>query len=215
MTVSAIIPQARLRTAKTRLTPALSPRARAALSLALLRHVCIAVRAVPAVERLTVVSPDRAVRAWGEARGWTVAPDQGWDLNAALRGTMRSPACEGRALLIVVADLPWLGAADVTSLVAASRPERVVLAPSKDGIGTSALLVPAGHEFGPAFGPGSRAAHHREAATHGLDVVEVIRPGIAFDLDTPDDLAALKVTGRFDELVWGEAGRDPASYSQG
>ncbi|HLJ62140.1 MAG TPA: 2-phospho-L-lactate guanylyltransferase [bacterium] len=214
MTVSAIIPQARLRAAKTRLAPALSPRARAALSLALLRHVCVAVRAVPAVEGLTIVSPDRAVRGWGEVGGWTVAPDWGSDLNTALRGTMGSPACQGRDLLIVVADLPWLRAADVASLLAASRPGRVVLAPSKDGMGTSALVVPAGHAFAPAFGPASRAAHHREAGARGLDVVEVFRPGIAFDLDTPDDLAALEAAQRFDALVWDGAGR-PVSYSQG
>ncbi|HXX38623.1 MAG TPA: 2-phospho-L-lactate guanylyltransferase [bacterium] len=209
-TVCATIPQSRLHDAKTRLAPALGPRRRTALALALLGHVCAVVRATPGVERLTIVSPDPRVRSWGGAHGYAVVLDPGRGLNTALGGILRSGARAGRGVLVIAADLPWLGVHDVAALLEALRPGRVVLAPSKDGAGTNALVLPAGCQFTPAFGPGSRTAHHREAASRRLEVVEVVRPGVAFDIDTPDDLAALEAAGWSDGVVWGPGrlGRD-------
>jgi len=191
MTVSAIVPQKQLGEAKSRLRGALAPGDRATLSLALLRHVCGTVAAVVGVDRVTVVTPDPGIRQY--LRGWGLGSvlDPGRDLNDALARVMASPVCEGRDALVVVADLPWLRPPDVVALLAASRRRSVVLAPSKDGAGTSALLVPAGVRFTPAFGIGSRVAHRRAAQASGLGVVEIVRPGTAFDLDTPEDLGGL------------------------
>ncbi|HKV70030.1 MAG TPA: hypothetical protein VJN62_02225, partial [Gemmatimonadales bacterium] len=66
------------------------------------------------------------------------------------------------------------------------------LAPSRDESGTNALLLPPGVVIHPAYGLGSRRAHRSIARRLGLRVVEVHRPGLAFDLDTPADLAALR-----------------------
>jgi len=52
----------------------------------------------------------------------------------------------------------------------------------------------------PAFGVGSRAKHHRLAQTLRLRVTEVCRPGLAFDLDTPCDVAALGPGQAFNSL---------------
>jgi len=198
MTVSAIVPQKWLGEAKSRLRGALTSDDRAALSLVLLRHVCGTVAAVAGVDRVTVVTPDPRVRE--RLRAWGVGSvlDAGRDLNDALAQVMASPVCQGRDVLVVVADLPWLRPPDVVALLAASRRRSVVLAPSKDGAGTSALLVPAGIRFLPAFGIGSRAAHRRAAQASGLGVVEIVRPGTAFDLDTPEDLAGLPGLGWLD-----------------
>ncbi len=193
MGVLAIVPQSHLRAAKTRLAAVLAPDARAALALRLLGRVCAALRATPDVAGLTVVSPDPSVRVWGDRNGYAVTLDPGYGLNAALayaRGA-RDPRQD---VLIMAADLPWLRPADVTALLRARREGRVVLAPSKDGAGTNALALPGRRQFTPAFGAGSRVAHRREAALRGLEVIEVVRPGLAFDVDTPDDLQALSRT---------------------
>jgi 2-phospho-L-lactate guanylyltransferase len=191
VSVTAIIPQKRLADAKSRLASVVAPEARAALSRRLLARVCGAVRAVPAVEALTIVTPDPAVREWARRRGYETVVDPEQGLNPALAHALRLPRCEGRAILILAADLPWVRPSDVAALVSAGRAGRLVLAPSKDGMGTGALLVPADVRFGPAFGTGSRAAHRRAAERLGLEVIELLRPGLACDLDGPEDLAAL------------------------
>jgi 2-phospho-L-lactate guanylyltransferase len=191
MRAAAIVPQKPLARAKSRLTSVLAPAPRSGLSLDLLRHVCAVLRAVPAVEALAIMSADSAVRARAGVWGVPVAPDPGPDLNAAL-AAMIAAAAAGRArrgVLVLAADLPWVGPADVQALLAAGRRGALVLAPSGDGTGTNALLVPPGVSFRPAYGEGSRAAHRERARACGLHLVEVYRPGLAFDLDTPDDLA--------------------------
>jgi 2-phospho-L-lactate/phosphoenolpyruvate guanylyltransferase len=104
----------------------------------------------------------------------------------------RTLAIHSRAILIVSADLPLLQPADAAAMLAAGEARRVVLAPSRDAAGTNALLLPPATLFRPAFGRGSRAAHRARARACGLRVVEVCRPGLAFDLDTPADLTALE-----------------------
>lgn len=197
MRVRAIVPQKPLALAKGRLAGALPPAARAALTLALLRHVCTVLRTVPAVEALAVMSFDPVARTSAEAWGVVSQPDLASDLNGALAAVIAASARaeRRRGLLVIAGDLAWLRAADVAALLRAAGPDAVVLAPSKDGTGTNALLVPPGVSFRPAYGEGSRAAHHRAARALGLRLVELYRPGLAFDVDTPDDLAAVLRTG--------------------
>jgi 2-phospho-L-lactate guanylyltransferase len=61
--------------------------------------------------------------------------------------------------------------------------------------GTNALLLN-GREtiaaFPFHFGIGSRLQHERAATGMGLRVVDVVRPGLALDLDTPDDWGKLR-----------------------
>ncbi len=197
MTVRAIVPQKPLALAKGRLAAALSPAARGALSLALLRHVCAVLQSVPAVEAVGIMSLDPMVRAGAGAWGVSSWPDPGSDLNGALAQVIAASARadQRRGLLVIAGDLAWLRAADAAALLQAAGPDAVVLAPSKDGTGTNALLVPPRAPFRPAYGDGSRAAHHRAARALGLRIIEVCRPGLAFDVDTPDDLAAVLRTG--------------------
>ncbi len=192
MRISVVVPQKPLALAKGRLAPALGPSARATLSLTLLRRVCAVLRSVPAAEDLTIMTPDPVVRS--HAAGWGVASraDRGADFNDALAEAIAGAACARRrhGILVIAGDLPWLCAADVTAMLGAADLDTLVLAPSKDGTGTNALLVPPGVRFRPAYGEGSRATHRDRARARGLGVVEVHRPGLAFDVDTPDDFVA-------------------------
>jgi len=195
--VRALVPQKPLVLAKSRLAEALDPPARAALTLRLLWRVCAVLRAAPGVEAVSIMTPDATVRA--SAAGWGMAAclDPGRDLNTALAAVIgaASRAARGPGMLIVAADLPWLEVADVAALLAPARPGVLVLAPSRDGAGTNALVCPPGVRFRPAYGGGSRARHRDRARDAGLEVVEVRRPGLACDLDTPEDLAMLRARG--------------------
>ncbi len=196
MRARAIIPQKPIALAKGRLAAVLGPKSRAALSLALLQHVCATLRTAADVEDVVVMTPDQDVRARVAAWGVRAIPDPAPGLNPALTEALVPMVGWSHGLLIVAGDLPFLEVADIVALLGASTRQALGIAPSKDGTGTNALALPPGILIRPAFGRGSFAAHRRQAHALGLRVTEIARPGLAFDLDTPVDLAAYLTAGR-------------------
>lgn len=194
MRVRAIVPQKPLPDAKSRLASVLSAPARATLSLALVRTVCATLRAVPGVEDTIIMTPDPGIQAQAAAWGVRAILDPHPELNTALAEACLRLAGSSHGILVVAADLPFLRPADIIALLAAGRARSLALAPSKDG-GTNAMLVPPGVTFRPAYGPGSLAAHRRRSRALGLGIVEVQRPGLAFDVDTEADLLSVRGAG--------------------
>jgi 2-phospho-L-lactate guanylyltransferase len=87
-------------------------------------------------------------------------------------------------------DLPNLTAGDVQALLAAAEEGRsVAIAPDRAGSGTNGLALRPPDIIGFRFGAGSMAAHREEALAAGIEPRLVERDGLAFDLDTPQDLA--------------------------
>jgi 2-phospho-L-lactate guanylyltransferase len=167
---------------KSRLSGALAAHERVALSEALHRHVLDCVERAGICERVLTLSP--ALAALDPAR-WV---QQERDLNVELaraRGLLSAP------LLVLNADLPVLTPEDLRALAAAAESAGSAVAPDRHGTGTNAtaLLPHAPFEF--AFGRGSLAAHLRAAPEARV----VCRAGLAFDLDTPADLAELITSG--------------------
>ena len=196
MRARAIVPQKGLLGAKRRLEGVLSAAGRAALSVAALSHVCATLKAAPSVESVVVMTPDAAARAQAAAWGIPVLADPRPGFNDALEQAIRDGGAL-HAVLVVAADLPLLAPSDVEAMLAVARPGRLVLAPSKEGTGTNAVVVPPGMAFHPAYGAGSLFVHRRGARAGGHEVVEVRRPGLAFDLDTEADLRALRYCDAF------------------
>lgn len=200
MSIGAIVPQKPLAMAKSRLGGVLPAGARAALSLALLERVCAVLRASMGIEDVVVMTPDPVVGAFAAARGVRTVPDPTPGLNAALAEVFRPLSRGSRGILVISADLPLLQPVDIAAIVAAADPRTLVVAPSKDTVGTNALLLPSTVVFRPAFGQASLAAHRHRAEALGLRAVLLRRPGLAFDLDTPADLAALRSAQTFNSL---------------
>ncbi|HEX4836773.1 MAG TPA: 2-phospho-L-lactate guanylyltransferase [bacterium] len=193
MKARVIVPQKPLALAKGRLAAVLDPRTRATLSLTLLRGVCVTLRAAADVEGLVVMTLDPDIRARVAAWGVRTITDPAPGLNHALAEALVSFSTRSHGLLVLAGDLPFLRPADIAALLSARTPRGIGLAPSKDGAGTNALLLPPGILLRPAFGRGSLVAHRRQALALGLTVTEIARPGLAFDLDTPADFAAYLV----------------------
>lgn len=101
-------------------------------------------------------------------------------------------------LLIAHADLPALTPDDVVAVL--SPGGDVVCATDRPGLGTNMLALTASQPFTFRFGPGSLAAHRREAADRGLRFGVVERVGSAHDLDTAADWAALPGQARAELL---------------
>ena len=184
-----IVPHRGLAASKTRLAPILSPEERTSLAGRLLRRVLEVARSV--ADDVVVITPSAALAEIVEGAGAHLLVQRGLGLNAGLRQARDEALADGVDLLVVLhGDLPNLEADDIRRLVdGCPVPSGVAIAPDKAGTGTNGLCLrpPAVIDF--AFGDGSFARHVAEAHASGVPMTVVRRPGLAFDLDTPADLA--------------------------
>lgn len=202
MSIWAVIPAKNPHAAKTRLAPALSAQERAALARRLLAGTVGAALRCPALSGVLVVSAAAELRALAldlGARAYadpaTADPAAGDPLNAAIAlGLRRAADLGATAVLVLPADLPLLSPDVIMDFVDEAGDTAVALAPDRSGTGTNALLLRPPRALDPLFGPGSFARHRAAARVRGHAVTTVYLPALAFDLDTPDDLALLRVT---------------------
>lgn len=184
----AVIPIKRLREAKQRLSPLLSPPERANLASTMLSAVLAAVREVNGLAGIAVVTSDPSL----------VPADALWisDPGNGLNGAVAAAAVEldrrgASAILIIPADIPFVTAAEIEALLAASRNASVVIAPDRSRRGTNALLLAPPRLFGTHFGEDSLAKHVAVAQAKGQVAHICNGPGLAFDIDQPQDLDEL------------------------
>lgn len=173
---------------KTRLRGALTDARRQALTASMLRHVVDAASGIDDVAVL-LLGPSRH----GLPDSLPVLADPRHGLNGALASATRTAAAAGISrVAFVSADLPFVTRADLASLLAVA-PAEAAIAPDRWGRGTNALCLPlpAGSGFRFAYGAGSFFRHRAEAARLGLRALPINAPGLAFDIDTPEDLETL------------------------
>jgi 2-phospho-L-lactate guanylyltransferase len=185
-----IVPHRGLAAAKTRLAPSLTPDERIALAGQLLRRVLEVARQVG--DDVVVISPSRELAELVEPIGARLVVQRGMGLNEGLEQARFDAMVEDVGTLVILhGDLPNLQASDVSALIdslPASGPG-VAIAPDRGGTGTNGLVLRPPGVIGFRFGTGSFAAHLAEVERARVPLVAVSRAGLAFDLDTPEDLA--------------------------
>ena len=175
---------------KTRLDATLGQSGRRQLMRRMLSHVLHVARAVPAIDEVLVVSPERDAIP----RDVNVLRDSGMDLNAAFdAGRQAALAAGATGLVLLPADLPLLSGADLEQLLVAGRRAGVAIAPDRNGSGTNGLYLSLerGARMCFAFGPGSRERHEAEARSCGYRAQTVAIPGLQADIDTRADYDAV------------------------
>jgi 2-phospho-L-lactate guanylyltransferase len=189
VSVRIIVPHRGLAAAKTRLSPVLDDDEREALAKRLLERVLRV--AHEACRDVVVITPSAALGPEVEAAGARLVVQRGMGLNAGLeQARLEAIVDEVTELVVLHGDLPNLSTDDVAALLDAMPAERgVAIAPDRAGTGTNGLALRPPDAIGFRFGLDSLAAHVAEAKAAGVPLVEVHRPGLAFDLDTPADLA--------------------------
>jgi len=189
VSVRIIVPHRGLAAAKTRLSDVLDDGEREALARRLLEQVLSVAHA--ACGDVVVITPSEALGPLVAAAGARLVVQRGMGLNAGLDQARAEALVDGVTTLVVLhGDLPNLTTEDVAALLeAVPTPGGVALAPDRGGTGTNAIALRPPDAIGFRFGVGSLASHHEEAEAAGVPLVEVHRPGLAFDLDTPADLA--------------------------
>lgn len=189
MSVRIIVPHRGLAAAKTRLSPVLDDGEREALARRLLEQVLRIARET--CDDVVVITPSEALAPLVLAAGAHLVVQLGLGLNAGLEQARHEAIVDDVAtLLILHGDLPNLQTDDVAALLDALPAARgVAIAPDRAGSGTNGLALRPPNAIAFRFGVGSFEAHLAQAAEAGVPILEVHRPGLAFDLDTPADLA--------------------------
>ncbi|HEU4974808.1 MAG TPA: 2-phospho-L-lactate guanylyltransferase [Baekduia sp.] len=196
MRTVAILPVKRFRAAKQRLGTGLADGTRRALAEAMVTDVLIALRRAKRVDEVLVVSGEPAAVAL--AAGYDAAaviddPDDAGHSAAALRGVAAAVERGADRVLLVPGDCPALDPVEVDALLARDGgPRHVVVVPDRHGEGTNALVLTPPAVMEPSFGPGSRRRHEELARATGATVEALDVPSLGLDVDTLDDLEALR-----------------------
>jgi 2-phospho-L-lactate guanylyltransferase len=191
VTTRIIVPHRGLEAAKTRLATSLAPEERMLLASQLLRRVLGVVRQV--CDEVVVITPSRALAEIVEPTGARLVVQRGMGLNEGLEQARFDALVDDIETLVVLhGDLPNLRPSDVETLLGAlptGDAPAVAIAPDRAGTGTNGLVLRPPGVIRFRFGTGSFAAHLEEVRHAGVPLVAVNKAGLAFDLDTPEDLA--------------------------
>jgi len=192
MDMWAMVPVKERDRAKERLAPLLPPEMRQALALAMLEDVLAALAAASGLAGLLVVTVDPAARWLARAYGARLVEDGARDGHTgAVLAAARLLAAEGRAgMLTLPGDIPLVTADEITRLVAAHRTAPAfTIVPSHDEGGSNAIICSPPDAVPLRFGVDSFFPHLRAAEAQGIRPTVLRLPGIALDIDNPEDLA--------------------------
>jgi 2-phospho-L-lactate/phosphoenolpyruvate guanylyltransferase len=191
VTTRIIVPHRGLEAAKTRLATSLAPEERMLLASQLLQRVLGVVRSVS--DDVVVITPSRALAEIVDPTGARLIVQRGMGLNEGLEQARFDALVDDVDTLVVLhGDLPNLRPDDVETLLRAlpdGEEPAVAIAPDRAGTGTNGLVLRPPGVIRFRFGSGSFAKHLEEVERAGVPLVAVNRAGLAFDLDTPADLA--------------------------
>ena len=193
--IGLVIAVKRLAAAKTRLAPVFSAATREAVVLAMMVDTIRAALAVPALQSVTVVTPDRVAadtaRELGAQALTDPTPDgHGDPLNNAIAAAEAVVRESTPNIIALQGDLPALQPQELAEAIATARSYPRSFVGDRHGTGTSALFafdVP----LEPRFGPDSARRHQHSGAIE----LTGAWPGLRCDIDTPDDLMVARRLG--------------------
>ncbi len=189
-----LLPVKDLNNAKKRLIGVLTPEERFGLAEAMLKDTIRAVQGVKHAEQIFVVTNYKPAMCLAEDRGWEIL-QEGQQISESDSVDAASRLCELRGvtgLLRVPLDVPLVQASDIDELLAVECEEpALVIVPSRDGLGTNAILRMPPALFPSHFGMGSFAKHVGEAERIGARVILRRSPRLEMDVDDEADLRVL------------------------
>jgi 2-phospho-L-lactate/phosphoenolpyruvate guanylyltransferase len=193
--VGLVIAVKRLVAAKTRLAGVFSAATREAVVLAMMVDTIRAALAVPALQSVTVVTPDQVAAEAALESGAQVLSDPTPEghrnpLNNAISAAEDVIRDSTPNIVVLQGDLPALQPQELAEAIAAARGYPRSFVGDRHGTGTSALFA-FGVALAPEFGPDSARRHQHSGA------IELTGPwpGLRCDIDTPDDLMVARRLG--------------------
>ena len=196
--ILAVVPVRGSSSAKTRLAPLFTEDERLALVWAMLQRLVGEINASGAVDQTLIVTRDeRAVRSHVAPRDTLAVLQQdptAHGLNGGLEVARKWAIANGYDVrLVLPGDLPLIDADDIRTLAEADG--TLVVASDRGDGGTNAIRLdlrsPLASRFRFRMGPASLAHHIDEASQLSEPANVILLPGVAHDLDSPEDWADL------------------------
>ena len=194
----AVLPVKRFGSAKQRLAEDFSAGTRRAIVEAMVIDVLVGLRRATEVDQVLVVTRDLAVEALAHGYDADIVgdPEERSHSDAAIIGIREALARGARRVVLVPGDTPALDPKQLDALLqrTAMEPQpSVVVVPDRHGTGTNALVLTPPDVLAPSFGPGSARRHVGAAEAAGIPVSVDELPSLVLDVDTADDLEALRI----------------------
>ena len=188
--------------AKQRLAGAIDAETRAGLARAMLTDVLNALARAHVPERVIIFTAADDVIQMARALRFDVVFEKSVDGHSAAVNLMISELSAASSLILSIAgDLPRLVPSEIDfALDAASEP--ITLIPSRDWTGTNGVVFIPPARISMDYGEGSFRRHLSKASAAGYRADVMNLQGIAFDLDTPEDLQAFLDDPRKDSETW-------------
>jgi 2-phospho-L-lactate guanylyltransferase len=200
MRTAAILPVKRFAQAKQRLGASVADSLRLDLARAMVSDVLDALSATSSISLTIVVTDEPSVAETARAQRAIVIEDSAQDgQSAAVALGIEQALSEGiERVLCIPGDCPTLDPIELTALLDTPHGEEpgesaeVVIVPDRHGTGTNGLLLAPPDAIPPSFGPDSCERHSALAATAGIRC-RIERPAsLLLDIDTGEDLTALR-----------------------
>jgi 2-phospho-L-lactate guanylyltransferase len=191
----AVLPVKSFARAKQRLGDALGGAERERLAAAMVTDTLGALTTAVGIDEVVVVTGEPIAARAAERAGAAVVedPEEAGQSAAAARGIDAALVRRADRVLLVPGDCPAVDPRELAqALERAPAPPSVVIVPDRHGSGTNALLLAPPAVTAPSFGAGSLTRHAAQARAAGATVRVCELPSLALDVDTPDDLAALR-----------------------
>lgn len=190
----AVLPAKDLVDAKQRLAGALSPAERRLLFRTMYEDVLTAVSRAEALEGIVVVTRDPEAAAVARAYGARLIeePENQGQTAAIERAAAELKAEGAKGMVTVPGDTPLITAAEIDAVLAAhDAAPGMTIVPSHDRRGSNCIALSPPGLIPFSFGNDSFQPHLAAARERGIEPRIIDLPGIALDIDMPDDLRML------------------------
>jgi 2-phospho-L-lactate guanylyltransferase len=184
-----LVPVKDLANAKQRLAPVLEQSARTELAQAMLREVLESL----AGYEVFLVTSDPFATELAASYGFAIIPDND-NIGESHAIEMATHACESRgaqSVLVIPGDIPLIETAEIHVIYEGAPQTGSVLVPSADKRGSNAVFRRPPSLFPLHFGNDSFIPHLAAAIATNQSCVVLSLPGVALDIDTPEDLRQL------------------------
>jgi 2-phospho-L-lactate guanylyltransferase len=198
MDLWAVVPVKERASAKERLAPILPQATRQTLALAMLEDVLEALSATSGIAGLLVVTADpEAGRLAARYGGRPIEAGARDGHTGAVTAAARLLAAEGRSgMLTLPGDIPLVTPVEIAQLLTAHMPApSFTIVPSHDEQGSNAIACSPPDAVPLRFGENSFYPHLQAAEMAGIRPNVLHLPGIALDIDNPEDVVSFMRIG--------------------
>ena len=188
-----LIPVKNLAAAKQRLSGVLDQPSRTRLAQAMLQDVLAAVHGWKDRPQVALVTSDPFAAGAAQEYGFEIIadPDNPGETGAIEMATRVCVERGAESTLVIPADIPLIESWELEEIMKHAPDQGSVLVPAGDGRGTNAAFRRPADLFPLRFGNDSFKPHHAAAQATGKPCVVLKLPGLAVDVDNPEDLRQL------------------------